>query len=178
MKRRLFIGIFLRSPTAFCAYRSVRQRFAPWIQGHWVHPHDLHLTLRFLGNLDELLLPRLRLHLAPYLGRPLPLALHLGEPSLFHGKILYHRIEATRDLLELKAAVDHSLSAVIPCDKRPFIPHVTACRIRTIRNRQRLSVTLKKKKGEKKRVQEYVICHLIETIPCAGKNAPRYRIVD
>lgn len=101
----------------------------------WVKPEHLHLTLRFLGELDrpraealaEALSPALRGH------APFSFALHgLGAfPSPARATVLWAGITPCLELLQIHATIKKTLSDCgFPPEDKPFSPHLTLARVR------------------------------------------------
>jgi len=90
-------------------------------------PGRLHITLAFLGNLNDSDEARLSSALANV---PMaPLYLRLTRAEMFSKGIAVLRVEENRDLEHLQgdiAALVQSLG--IPIDSRPWLPHVTIAR--------------------------------------------------
>lgn len=102
----------------------------------WVRPEHLHLTLAFLGDTDEVDVPRVEdalLEAALGVG-PLDLtAAGLGAfPDLERARVLWAGVEGDVDRLrDLQARLVASLSAAgFPLEDRGYSPHITLARSR------------------------------------------------
>lgn len=107
----------------------------PW--GHrvrWVHPGNLHVTLRFLGSTDTTLIPQLitSTHKATKRIEPFQLQLHNIRffPSPTAPRAIATDIIPTSELFELA----HSLEEVatnlgFTPETKPYLPHLTLGRI-------------------------------------------------
>ena len=92
-------------------------------------PHNLHLTLRFLGEVGEDRLPALRqlIHQAP-LGGQAALSRY-GSFATPDGLTLWAGLQCDEAALSLAKAVEEGARALgFPAEKRPFLPHVTLAR--------------------------------------------------
>lgn len=126
---RLFVGIGFDAELA--------ERIAGLQRGlpgaRWVEPRNLHLTLRFVGEVDEGLAEEIHHGLAA-LTEP-PFALTLAGMGLFGDRRQAHTlwlgVERSEALSRLAARVD---SAVIQAGAKPeprrFNPHVTLARLK------------------------------------------------
>ncbi len=133
---RLFVAIeipeALRSEVA-AALASPRRRLPP---ARWVAPQNLHLTLAFLGETEEALLPRLGAALAPAFASHRPFRLRLGGGGTFPprrpARVAWVGVEEAESLLRLQADVAAALRSVegIGLDQRPFHAHLTVGRCR------------------------------------------------
>ncbi len=106
----------------------------------WVRPETLHLTLRFLGEIDASAASRLGKDLAAEAaGRP-PLPISIEGAGLFPTVVW---VGCRGELAPLAAAVDAvARAAGLPADGKPFVPHVTIGRVKTTRNVERLRAAL------------------------------------
>ena len=129
---RLFVAI---EPPA--ALRAVLRHHAEQLPGRLrrVPEHQLHLTLRFLGEVAEHRVPALVETLAAAIGGPpIPLVLRGGGafPSAARARVLWAGLEGRLDrLVALAEAVDRAAAAVgLPPADHPFRPHPTLARVR------------------------------------------------
>ncbi len=98
----------------------------------WIEPDDLHLTLRFFGDMD----PASASELASALDhiRPAPFTLRLGDLGFFGGKsprMVWIGAHPSEPLSALQQA--HEMLAQrlgYPPEKRKYTPHVTLARLR------------------------------------------------
>ena len=120
---RLFVG--LRPSDEFRAALSVMQDRlrAAGVTGRYLDSSNLHLTLAFIGEWQEDVVPAL-----PPVTRPFPL--RLSHPGLFpEAKVLWAGTEASEALDDLAQSVRNSLAGRgIPFDQKPFNPHITLVR--------------------------------------------------
>ena len=131
---------------AFCAvpiHKELRELIgklqkdlAPELPGvRWSRPDNLHLTLRFFGEIEvESLEKAAKVMLSvSALGSPFQLVLnHLGAfPSTARPRVLWLGFEASTAMQQLVERLGKALaSAGIPRDLRPFVPHLTLGRAR------------------------------------------------
>lgn len=99
----------------------------------WVPMEQFHLTLRFIGEVDEGTFQAIRVALAGVKGAPFHLALKgIGHfPPGRHPRVLWVGAEAGAPLLELQKEVELALvGAGIPPEERKFSPHITLARLK------------------------------------------------
>jgi 2'-5' RNA ligase len=106
----------------------------------WVKPNAMHLTLRFLGNIDARRLPEIGRELDTAIAPRPAFILQLGRlgafPNQKRPRVLWLDLvpvlPATGETLgSLKAAVDRALEPLgFPADTKPFTPHLTLGRVR------------------------------------------------
>lgn len=126
---RLFVAIDLPEETRD---RLVALRDAS-IKARWTPSEQYHLTLRFIGEVDEATTAQLQeaLHAA----RTAPVRLEgrgLGVfPSQRKPRVLFAALEATPGLLALQERVEAAVQGVgLDGDGRPFTPHITVARLK------------------------------------------------
>jgi RNA 2',3'-cyclic 3'-phosphodiesterase len=98
----------------------------------WTPAAQWHVTLAFLGEIDETVLPSLTERLARAARRHPPTALALGSGGRFGDRVLWIRVAGGGDALRrlagsVGAAARRSGIAV---EDRPYRPHVTLARAR------------------------------------------------
>jgi len=126
---RLFVGIGFEEDLA--ARIATLQRGLPGAR--WIEPANLHLTLRFIGEVDEDLAEEIHHNLAA-LAEP-PFALTLTGLGLFGNRHQAHTmwlgVERSEALSRLAARVDTAVvQAGAAPEPRKFNPHVTLARLK------------------------------------------------
>jgi RNA 2',3'-cyclic 3'-phosphodiesterase len=94
---------------------------------------QLHLTLRFIGEVDDGTFKAVRTALAEVKGTSFPLALGgVGHfPPGRHPRVLWVGVAESSTLLELQRGVELALTGVgIPPEERRFSPHLTLARLK------------------------------------------------
>lgn len=96
----------------------------------WTRPELLHLTLAFLGEVDDTTRAALAVRLARAAGRAAPLTLSLGAAGRFGDRVLWTRVRGdTTGLRRLADSVRAAARRVrLPVEDRPYRPHVTLAR--------------------------------------------------
>ena len=102
----------------------------------WVGPEGIHLTLKFLGNVDEAEIPVLTKALSEAVRGVAPFSLQLGDAGAFPGnqapRVVWVGVEGEMEpLLTLHNNIDRVLAPLgFPPEKRAFSPHLTLGRVR------------------------------------------------
>lgn len=101
----------------------------------WVRPEALHVTLRFLGEIDAPEAGPLARRASQEVAPLRPFALHLGPAELFPSarrpRVVALGLEPAAPLVELAAAVECAVVAEgFPAEERPFRAHLTLGRVR------------------------------------------------
>lgn len=98
----------------------------------WIDPENYHITLRFIGDIDD----RMADDVADALSRVHrdPVEIRLNGLDAF-GKDKPHsihaRVEPTQGLAELQAEQERIFQRLgLPAERRKFMPHLTICRLR------------------------------------------------
>ena len=115
-------------------------------QLRWVRPEAIHITLKFLGNVQAALVDDV---IASLSARIQPFALRLSPSRLggFGGRrlrVVWVGLDGqTRELSDLADTVEQALEPVgFPAERRSFAPHLTLARVReraSAAERERLS---------------------------------------
>lgn len=108
------------------------------LKASYPRPDSVHLTLKFLGNIEEQKVPEIALnldeisHFAPF---PVTLA-ELGVfPHLGNPRVVWVGIRASSELAHLQKQVESQLTGIgFARENRPFKPHLTLARIKSRRN--------------------------------------------
>ena len=126
---RLFVALDLP--------QAVKRSLEPLAKGlgdvRWLAPEQQHLTLRFIGDVDNGALHDIAEALATVPARPFELTLKgLGHfPPRGEPRVLWVGVDKNPELASLKRRIDRALKdAGLPPDARKFAPHVTIARMR------------------------------------------------
>ena len=101
-------------------------------QPRWVRAENLHVTLKFIGEVQAERLGDIRAALSAVDSAPL-ITLHFRGLGFFPNekcpRVFWAGIEASANLARLAIGVDRALEKLgIPPEKRPFSPHLTLAR--------------------------------------------------
>ncbi len=101
----------------------------------WVKPANIHLTLKFLGAVDESKIDEITGALQKTAARSAPFTLSTdalsGFPNIRNPRVLWLGIKESTRLMELREGIDSSLADIgFGRDTRPFRPHLTLSRVR------------------------------------------------
>jgi 2'-5' RNA ligase len=133
---RVFIAIPLPSPVVnyLAELLSLFQNQIPEKSIKWVRPENIHLTLKFLGNISKSNLDILVENLNAF-NQFAPFQMEINKlgafPSIFKPQVVWVGGTSTNSLIELNNFVEQTTSFLeIQNDKKPFSPHLTIARIR------------------------------------------------
>ncbi len=145
---RAFIAIELPVPvkSALAGLQDyIKQRERAPVK--WVDPESIHLTLKFLGNIDAESIPRLSWAISEAAREITPFRLEIGKPGGFPNlrapRVLWVGLRCnTNSLTVLQKSIESALVPLgFPQEKKGFSPHLTFGRVRdkaTANDRQRL----------------------------------------
>jgi 2'-5' RNA ligase len=128
---RLFVAVDLPQPTQ----RAVAALCTDLRGARWAKPHQLHVTLRFMGQTPEEELPEIRARLASVRVPAFALAAHgVGSfpPDPRRARVLWLGLEPKPPLLDLGEEITRvlrGLAATAQVERRPFSPHLTLARL-------------------------------------------------
>jgi len=132
---RAFIG--LPAPVEIRARWSVLlpRIKALGVKASWVAPENLHLTVKFLGDVDEARVTEIREALSSSFSalKPVPLACEGIDffPGERRPRVLFARFSKDRGLLACQENLEEGLGALgFPREDRPFEVHLTLARIK------------------------------------------------
>jgi len=114
--------------------RKLRRLAPPSVS--WTKENGMHLTLKFLGEIDDSRADRCREKLSPIVGSTPAFDLSIRGTGTFppgrHPRILWVGIQAPPDLARLQTLVEGAAEELgIPREERPFHPHLTLGRVRS-----------------------------------------------
>ncbi|MDE2766176.1 MAG: RNA 2',3'-cyclic phosphodiesterase [Chloroflexota bacterium] len=133
---RLFVAVEAPAPVRdalTAAQAEMRRRTRSRLR--WMKPDALHLTLRFLGEIDAAAAPQLSAAVERAASGCKPFALRLARVEAFPGgtspRVVWVGIDGDLEALEaLRQAVEAELEAAgFTRERRRFVPHVTLARV-------------------------------------------------
>lgn len=134
----------------------------------WVTPRNLHLTLKFLGSIDESMVSPLSEHLREIAGRHSALSFSLNGTGAFpdqkRPRVIWIGLRMYEPLLEIFREIDEALAGEgFEKESRPFSPHITIGRVRSLKGIDKLMLELVKYKGSSFGEQEVKTIHLMQS---------------
>ncbi len=129
---RLFVALEIPSAVRENLAGLLKSLSAVSPQTRWVRPENLHVTLKFIGEMPEAKLASIRTALVGVRSDQ-PVALDFRGLGFFpnekHPRVFWAGIEASRNLKTLAADIDGVAEKFgIPREQRPFSPHLTLAR--------------------------------------------------
>lgn len=130
---RLFVALELNS-RVIASLTELVHRLAPIAPVRWVHPRNMHVTLKYIGEWDEDRLEDVIDVLSEVKIRT-PVVVPLAGLGFFpyarNPRVFWVTAENAPALRQLASSVDTSLSSLgIAPEVRPYLPHLTLGRLR------------------------------------------------
>ncbi len=162
---RIFIGIKLKETISM---KRIRDEFIVHLKNEhikWVDPGNYHLTLKFLGNINENEIFTI-VDCMEQIGKITPaFTLLLSNTGLFKNiskpRILWMGIEMNEVLKKLNENIENELLKIgYPKENKSFNPHLTFARIKKITNTSVLRTLLAKYdqyKINEFKIEEFII---------------------
>ncbi|HSG31686.1 MAG TPA: RNA 2',3'-cyclic phosphodiesterase [Thermodesulfobacteriota bacterium] len=102
----------------------------------WEKPEKLHITLKFLGNIDDNQLSAVNDVISESVSNICRINMtvsHFGAfPGLSRLKILYVGFDKSQQITDLQSSIDKGLATIgFEREAREFIPHVTIARVKS-----------------------------------------------
>lgn len=138
---RLFVALTPPPEAIADLERAIAPQRARWPELRWAAPERWHVTLAFLGEVDEAKLPDLRARMERAAGRHHELDIRVGRggafPSATKARVLVAHIEGEPDALAALRVLAASVAAGArragappPDEARRYRPHLTIARTR------------------------------------------------
>lgn len=133
---RTFVALELPDAVRNTLRRRIERLVRMIPEVRWVDPAGIHVTLAFLGELDDMRLETASQAAATVAGVHAPFSLRLAGLGTFSSarapRVIWVGLAGeTAQLLSLQAAVaDDLASRGFPREERPFSPHLTLARIK------------------------------------------------
>ena len=132
---RLFIALNFPDAVRDLVFRAAEPLRVQASGVRWSRPENLHLTIRFLGEMDAEAEEDLSTRLDVVAGGAHAVSIRFegfgAFPSPDRPRVIWLGVEATSELRLLRERVQEHLAAVgVPRDTGPFRPHVTLGRVK------------------------------------------------
>jgi RNA 2',3'-cyclic 3'-phosphodiesterase len=142
--KRLFLAVDINPGTALLdAYDDIR--FTLRMEKiNWVRKDQMHLTLAFLGDTEEDIIPDLLIGVESVIKAHHSFNITLSGLGVFRNihdpRVLWIGCESEKEFREIKTDTDKILALFeFDVDQRPFAPHLTLGRIKSMRHPNHLS---------------------------------------
>ena len=138
--KRLFIGVQI-SPTLQTDLKQVYTKLKQMAQAReynirWSPEENWHITLQFLGNTEEALIPKISDALDEVARNYQSFTVRAsgvgGFPEERHARVIYAGVSKTQDLLNLQSSIEEATQHLgFTPEDRDYSPHITLGRLRS-----------------------------------------------
>ncbi len=145
MSKRLFIAVHIPVLTDIIELSQKLKQKLNKERINWVSLHNFHLTLKFLGDTDEVLIPEIAAIVQQVAKDFNPFEIVIKGLGRFsssgHAKVIWLGIEDTNEVLNtLFVQLNNQLADLgFKAESRPFRAHLTLARVKNIRNQSVLN---------------------------------------
>lgn len=132
--KRIFIGAKIGLKEEI--YNSIKEDFASCIYGKWVEYHNLHVTEKFIGDVEDKYVPIIKGILIDDL-RQYDVNMNIGGlgffPQMVNAKVLMLKLKEENNILHaISNTINDKLFEMgIAKEEKKFKPHLTLCRIKS-----------------------------------------------
>ncbi len=147
MALRSFVALELNEEVRAALTELLRQLQRTNAAVKWVEPHNLHLTLKFLGEVPEEQVPTIVEVLRTIAASTRPFSFTVcrtgGFPDLKRPRVLWVGVEAPPNLLQLQRQVEQGMAQLgFAPEDRPYHPHITLGRVKAMAGVERVRAIL------------------------------------
>jgi 2'-5' RNA ligase len=109
----------------------------------WVKPENIHLTLKFLGEIEQDLIKKIHPILDGIAQKNSPFSLYLSQlgafPKLQYPRVIWIGLTNDQQVSEIAKDLEKGMLKIgLPAESRPFSSHITLGRVRSGLNRKAL----------------------------------------
>lgn len=109
----------------------------------WVKPENIHLTLKFLGEIEQDLVKKINSILDEIVQERSSFSLYLSNlgafPKLQYPRVIWIGITNDKAVIEIAKDIEKEMIKIgLPAESRPFSTHITLGRVRSGLNRRAL----------------------------------------
>ncbi len=141
---RAFIAVAVPESVLKSCQDIVAQLKGLNLQGRFAKTRSMHLTLHFLGNIEEEQIPGIAEILEQAGKGVTPFDLEVSRlgvfPHLTHPRVVWIGVEPVDGLMKLQSKIQEGLEPLgFPKENRDFHPHLTLLRLKSRKNLRRLA---------------------------------------
>ncbi|MCF8335394.1 MAG: RNA 2',3'-cyclic phosphodiesterase [Bacteroidales bacterium] len=147
----------------------------------WVNSDQFHITLFFLGDTDEEMIPRVRTQIGNLIDQFSAFYINLSGLGVFKNlhkpRVLWAGIYQYDTLKEIKERIDEEMVSLgFPAEERDFKPHLTMARLKWINDKEKLKGLIEGYKNEDFQQVKINECIYYESILKPG--GPVYKPIE
>ncbi len=140
--KRIFIGSFITDKTLKSNYHIIKKTFGGSLKGKWTPFENLHITYKFIGNLEDEQIYLIKESLSSILDKEESIHLIFKGfgvfPNMRNPRVFFLKVENPDGRLEeFNNLIQDRLSLIgYEKDTKPFIPHITLKRPKYTNNKK------------------------------------------
>lgn len=123
---------------------NLQKEFSKFVKAKWVEKKNLHLTLKFLGDIDENKLKAVKKILSEIKFKKFNI--HLSEFGVFPNEniinVIWVGLKPEKDIINLQKKIDEVLLDLFSKDQK-FTSHITLGRVKLVKNKDKFKGFLK-----------------------------------
>jgi 2'-5' RNA ligase len=151
---RVFIAIFVKSPLVEVIEEVLNNLKPLNLEAKWQDLKNMHFTLKFLGEVNENFLPRIYQTTEEALSQVKSFDISLSTlgvfPNINFPKVLWIGVDKGKDELTFIANnIEKACSKLGFKKDKPFTAHLTLCRLKSPKNKEKLIDSINKIKPKK-----------------------------
>ncbi len=136
---RSFIAVDIKNPEKLTV---VNQELSTCCNANFVKPENLHITLRFLGNIPENMVEKISNIISESCKNISPFKIEfvgLGAfPNINYVRVLWIGIKNLQPLVKINLCIDEELKKIHYYKDKEFLPHITIARVKSVSNKTKL----------------------------------------
>lgn len=173
---RLFLAIDLPEKAKDYLYNFAKNLKKDYVKVNWVPKKNLHLTLKFFGEVDEAKLGELKAELKKIKQEPFKVKLKgIGFfPDEKAPRVIWVGIQPEKEVIALQQKIDEALLLMFPSDQK-FQSHLTIGRIKAVKKPKEFAELAKSLKVEEIEFEISSFKLMESTLASTG---PSYRVVE
>ncbi|GAB6947578.1 RNA 2',3'-cyclic phosphodiesterase [Vulcanisaeta sp. JCM 16161] len=144
---RVFIAVDLTDKLKDPIIRMQRDLMSAGVDMKPVEPENLHITLRFIGEISRELVEELKKRLSNVKYNQFTMHIRgIGAfPNIERPRVIWVGIEeGAKDLMNLHELIMKLTGDIGEKDERDFVPHITIARVKYVRNRDKYMKVVRK----------------------------------
>ena len=173
---RLFLAIDLPEKAKDYLYNFAKNLNKDYVKVNWVPKKNLHLTLKFFGEVDEKKLDALKAELKNIKQEPFNVKLKgIGFfPDEKAPRVIWVGIQPEKEVIALQQKIDEALLLSFPSDQK-FQSHLTIGRVRAVKKPKEFAEVAKSLKVEEIEFEISSFKLMESTLAASG---PSYKLIE